>query len=70
MSFGMSPKLVCAAAAALMLSTVVSQASEATLLADRAGFLLGHAHRCGIEDARLQPLGNGDRRSDRCVRAR
>ena len=54
MSFGISPKLACAAAAALMLSAVVARASEATLLADRAGFLLGHAHRCGIEDVRLQ----------------
>lgn len=54
MSFGISPKLVCAATAALMFGTVAAQASEATLLADRAGFLLGHAHRCGIEDARLR----------------
>jgi len=54
MSFGLSPKLVCAATAALMFGTVAAQASEATLLADRAGFLLGHARRCGIEDARLR----------------
>ena len=54
MSFGIFPKLVCATAAALMFGTVAAQASEATLLADRAGFLLGHALRCGIEDARLR----------------
>jgi hypothetical protein len=54
MLFSLSAKLVCAATAALMFGSVAVQASEATLLADRAGFLLGHAHRCGIEDARLR----------------
>lgn len=54
MPFGLSPKLVWVATAALMFGTVAAQASEATLLADRAGFLLGHAHRCGIADTRLR----------------
>jgi hypothetical protein len=48
--------LIGVAAAVLMLGTMAARASEATLLGDRAGFLLGHAHRCGVADARLQPL--------------
>jgi hypothetical protein len=32
-------------------------ASDATLVADRAGFLLGHAHRCGVDVARLERSG-------------
>jgi hypothetical protein len=44
----------CAAAAALLFSATAAHASEATLLADRAGFLVGHAQRCGVADARLE----------------
>ena len=38
----------------LMLGSITAQASEATQIADRAGFLVGHAHRCGIADGRLE----------------
>jgi hypothetical protein len=44
----------CAAAAALFFAGIAAHASEATLLADRAGFLIGHAQRCGVADARLE----------------
>jgi hypothetical protein len=44
--------------AGFLLGIVAAQAdegvSEATVIADRAGFFLGHAHRCGINDNRLQ----------------
>ncbi|HTT79499.1 MAG TPA: hypothetical protein VMF86_07460 [Stellaceae bacterium] len=43
-----------AAAAAMLFGAVAAQATDATTIADRAGFLLGHAHRCGVPDARLQ----------------
>jgi hypothetical protein len=46
-----------AAAAALLLGAVSAEGSEATLLGDRAGFLFGHAHRCGVQDADLERLG-------------
>jgi hypothetical protein len=45
---------VAAAAAVLLLGAVAAQASDATTIADRAGFLLGHAHRCGVPDGRLE----------------
>ena len=50
----LSAAKVATVVATLMLGAAAAQASEATLVADRAGFLLGHAHRCGVEDARLQ----------------
>jgi hypothetical protein len=49
-----SVKLIGAAAAILMLGTAVASASEATLVADRAGFLIGHGHRCGVAEGSLQ----------------
>ena len=51
-----SAKVLAAAAAVLLLGAISAQGSEAILVGDRAGFLFGHAHRCGIEDARLQGL--------------
>ena len=39
--------------ALLALGGAAAQASEATLLAERAGFLVGNAHRCGVEQARV-----------------
>jgi hypothetical protein len=37
-----------------ILLSAAAQASEATDVADRAGFLVGHAHRCGVAEARLE----------------
>jgi hypothetical protein len=45
---------VIGAVGALVLGTVAAQASDATLLAGRAGFLVGHAHRCGVAQDRLE----------------
>lgn len=42
-------------AAALLIGAGVAAASEASRVAERGGFLLGHAYRCGIEPERLQP---------------
>lgn len=42
------------AAVMLLLGAAAAQASDATTIADRAGFLLGHAHRCGVRNARLE----------------
>jgi len=46
---------VLSVAAALALAAVSAQAGEASLVAERGGFLLGHAYRCGVEDRRLEP---------------
>jgi hypothetical protein len=45
------------AIAVLLFGAMSAEASEATLLGDRAGFLFGHAHRCGVQDAHLDRLG-------------
>jgi hypothetical protein len=50
----MSWRLAFGAAGALLLGTVAAQASDATLLGEHAGFLVGSAHRCGIEAARVE----------------
>lgn len=42
-----------ACAGAMLFGSLAAQASEATLIADRAGFLIGHAHRCGVEEGRV-----------------
>ena len=47
-------KLACGAVGALVLGAAAAQASDATVLADRAGFLVGHAHRCGVAPDRLE----------------
>jgi hypothetical protein len=47
-------KLACGAVGVLMLGSTVAQATDATMLADRGGFLVGHAHRCGVAEYRLQ----------------
>jgi len=50
-----TPRLAAAAAAAvLLLAAGAARASDATTLADRAGFLVGHALRCGVAETRLQ----------------
>jgi hypothetical protein len=41
-------------AAALVLAAANAQAGEASAVAERGGFLLGHAYRCGVEDQRLE----------------
>lgn len=38
----------------LLLGAASAQASDATDIALRAGFLFGHAFRCGVSDARLK----------------
>ena len=52
------PSMMLGYLAGFLLGMVAAQAdegvSEATVIADRAGFLLGHAHRCGVNDKRLQ----------------
>jgi len=45
---------VLGAIGALLVGALPAQASEATMLAGRAGFLVGHAHRCGVEEERLE----------------
>ena len=54
----MVTKLLCGAVGALVLTATVSaagaKASEAVTVADRAGFLIGHAQRCGVAEARLE----------------
>jgi hypothetical protein len=42
-------------AAALALMATGAHASEASAVADRGGFLLGHAYRCGVAAERLDP---------------
>lgn len=42
-------------AAALCALATAAQAGEASDVADRGGFLLGHAYRCGIKAEQLQP---------------
>lgn len=56
MSAAQLPRTLPAAVASLLLLLGASpvQASEATNLAQRAGFLLGHAVRCGIPAARIE----------------
>lgn len=41
------------AAAFVLLGGAAAQASEATTIADRAGFLVGHAMRCGVAAIRV-----------------
>jgi hypothetical protein len=43
-----------AAALLLLLGATAAPATDATDLAQRAGFLFGHAYRCGISGARLR----------------
>jgi len=46
-----------AAAAALLASAQMAQAADALTLAERGGFLIGHAHRCGIAPERVVRAG-------------
>jgi hypothetical protein len=41
-------------AVAMLGGAAAAHASDATTLADRAGFLVGHALRCGVAEARLK----------------
>jgi hypothetical protein len=50
----MFAKLLCGVLGGLMLAANAAQASEALTVADRAGFLIGHAQRCGVADDRLE----------------
>lgn len=50
----MFAKLIGGAIGALVLAAGAAQASEALTVAGRAGFLIGHAQRCGIAEARLE----------------
>jgi hypothetical protein len=43
-----------AAAVAMVAGAASAQATDATMLADRAGFLVGHALRCGVAEIRLK----------------
>jgi hypothetical protein len=43
-----------AVAVAMLIGAAAARASDATTLADRAGFLVGHALRCGVAEARLK----------------
>lgn len=53
-AFRLPLTLAYAAAGVLLFGAAAAQASDATTLAGRAGFLVGHAHRCGVGDARLR----------------
>lgn len=50
----MAWRLALCAIGVLWLSTAAADASEAATVADRAGFLIGHAQRCGVAEARLE----------------
>ena len=50
----MRRQLAWIAAGALLFCAAAAQASDATSLADKAGFLVGHAYRCGVDQARLE----------------
>lgn len=50
----MVAKLVCGVLGALVLAATAAQATEAMTVADRAGFLIGHAQRCGVAEDRLE----------------
>ena len=49
------PLRLAGCAAALLLAASPTLAGEASQLAERGGFLLGHAYRCGVASDRLQP---------------
>jgi hypothetical protein len=50
----MCRKLACGVVGVMMLGSTVAEATDATMLAGRAGFLVEHAHRCGVAEYRLQ----------------
>jgi hypothetical protein len=52
---GSTMSRIAAISAALMLSIGSAQAGEASLIAERGGFLVGHGYRCHVGEARLQP---------------
>ena len=52
---GSTMSRIAAISAALMLSIGSAQAGDASLIAERGGFLVGHGYRCHVGDARLQP---------------
>jgi hypothetical protein len=49
------PFTIACCAAALFLATGAASAGEASRVAERGGFLLGHSYRCGVAPDRLQP---------------
>ncbi len=55
----MSPRslsrMLAGGAAALILTASTACAGDASQIATRGGFLLGHAYRCGVASDRLQP---------------
>jgi len=50
----MRAKLLCGGFGVLMLAATAAQASDALTVADRAGFLIGHAQRCGVAQDHLE----------------
>jgi len=53
----MRPTLVVATALLLLSGNGVAKAADPTRLAETGGFLLGNAHRCGIETERVEYAG-------------
>jgi hypothetical protein len=53
----MRPTLVVATALLLLSGNGVAKAADPTRLAETGGFLLGNAHRCGIETERVEHAG-------------
>jgi hypothetical protein len=50
----MQTALITSLLGGLMLAATAAQSSEALTVADRAGFLIGHAQRCGVAEDRLE----------------
>ena len=56
--FPMRPTLSATTALLLLLGTDVAEAADPAQLAKTAGFLLGNAHRCGVQADRVERAGN------------
>ena len=54
-SFRPLSRIIAACAAALTLAASTACAGEASDIAARGGFLVGHAYRCGVSVGRLRP---------------
>jgi hypothetical protein len=54
----MRPTLAVTTALLLWLGTAAAEAADPAQLAETAGFLLGNAHRCGVQTDRVERAGN------------
>jgi len=53
----MRPTLCVTAGLLLLLGTGIAEAADPAQLAETAGFLLGNAHRCGVQTDRVERAG-------------